>query len=366
MNNNGLSGLLNLGNTCYINTILQCLSHTNLFTNEILNDNKYLKIIEQNINNNNFKLLQKKENSLFINYYIIIKLLWNNCSIINPSNFCSLIFKLSNDLKRHQQGDAGEFFDFIINRIDEELSYQIDINKNNQNTNNIDSILKKRIDKSINYYTSCLKQNDIYVFSFIKQNFYGLKNTKVLCSECKTITESFEMFLSLQLHIEDEIDTISITDCLKNYIKKNILKNENSFYCKKCDKLVNRCYTWMKLWNTPNIMVIQLSRFINNNDITKKINNPVNINININIKTYIDSKYAKYLENNNTCFEYSLYASCCHTGSLNSGHYFAIINYNDNWYKIDDNNVYLLNDILSVYKLLNKYSYILFYKKNIL
>ena len=36
---NGLTGLTNQGNTCYMNSIIQCLSNCKDFRNFILNDN---------------------------------------------------------------------------------------------------------------------------------------------------------------------------------------------------------------------------------------------------------------------------------------------------------------------------------------
>ena len=363
-NNNGLSGLINLGNTCYMNAIIQCLSHTKILTDELLGNDLYLKIIQENIQNDDFKLLQKKDKCLFINYYIIIKLLWNNCSVINPQNFYTLVLKISSFFNRFEQHDSSEFLYFLLDRLDEELSYTISIDKNIKKNKNLDDKLKERIIKSLDYYINFLTNKNVTKFSIIKQQLYGLKNTKVICNECKNLSESFEMFSSLQLNIPSEIDNLTLTDCLDLYVKKEILKGENSFFCNKCNKLVNKGYQWIKLWNTPNIMIIQVVRFVNNNNSSKKVTKLIDIPKNINLKKYTDTNYGKYLELENTCFDYTLYASCCHLGSLNGGHYFSIVQKDSNWYRVDDDDVFLISNETNLNELLKRFSYILFYKKN--
>ena len=79
MQGNGLSSLVNLGNTCYINSTLQCLIHT-----------KKLNEFFDNI----FKTLNKKKTNefqLIKEYDDIRKKMWSQNCTIAPKRFINFI-----------------------------------------------------------------------------------------------------------------------------------------------------------------------------------------------------------------------------------------------------------------------------------
>ena len=363
-NNYGLSGLTNIGNTCYLNSIIQCLSHSSLIRYSILNNNFNLIKLKENINND-IHFLKNINSSIYISLHNILQLLWNNSSVINPTNFYVLIQNITNNFKVHSQQDSSEFLYFLIERLDSEISYNIEIDKQLIKSDNIDDKLKTRISKSIDCFSLFLKHKDSFKYSFFKQIIYGIKTRLIICGNCKTMTETFDIYLLFQLNIpEESTDPLTLCDCFNNYCKKQQLDSTEKFFCNKCDQCVSKAYSWEKLWNTPPIFVIHLLRFINDNANINKQNTSIKIPLNLNIKEYTDDSYYKYLENNNIIFTYELYAACCHIGNTNNGHYFTVIKKDNKWYNIDDESVFKISSFDKLYEILNSYSYILFYNKN--
>ena len=58
----GTSGLINQGNTCYMNSIIQCLSNCEHFRNLLFNSN----LIADLIKTNNYQIEKKKIKNIFI------------------------------------------------------------------------------------------------------------------------------------------------------------------------------------------------------------------------------------------------------------------------------------------------------------
>ena len=105
--NNGLCGLANLGNTCYINSCIQVLSHT-YELNDFLNKETYKK-----------KINNKYDSSLLVEWDNLRKLLWKENSILAPNRFIKVIQKVA-ELKKmdmftgFSQNDLPEFLLFLI------------------------------------------------------------------------------------------------------------------------------------------------------------------------------------------------------------------------------------------------------------
>ena len=108
---NGYKGLQNLGNTCYMNSYLQCLFLTSKFREKIIDCSK---LLDDDKNSNIYPLLFQL-NRLFLflsnkraseSYFTPIEM---KCALPEPFNFSS------------QQQDSSEFGRILIEILEEQL-----------------------------------------------------------------------------------------------------------------------------------------------------------------------------------------------------------------------------------------------------
>ena len=144
--NKGLSGLSNLGNTCFINSCMQILSHT-YELNEFLNLDSFKA-----------KLKNKYDSALLLEWDNLRQLLWSNNCIISPGKFIKTIQKLAQikgmDLfTGYSQNDLPEFLLFLIDCFHNSLSRDIKMTISGQVETETDAIAVQCFEMIKNMYS---------------------------------------------------------------------------------------------------------------------------------------------------------------------------------------------------------------------
>lgn len=332
----GLSGLNNLGNTCFINSCFQVLSHT-YELNEFLNDEKLLcKKIKKN--NDSVLLLEWNE---------LRKLMWSENCTISPKKFLTTIQKLSQiknngNFSGYMQNDIAEFFVFVLNCFHNSVSRKVTLRITGNPENEIDKIAEKCYDLLYNIY---LKE-----YSEILEIFYGINISIIRDLETDElinyIPESFSM---LSLSIPTNIKNPSLYDCMDLYTECECLTGDNAITNEKTGKKINIKKS-IQFFNFPNILIIEIKRYYST---TKKNKTLVSFPLhNLDLSKYIIGYVAQE-------YIYELYGICNHTGGMDGGHYFSYIKNVDNWYKMNDSSV----SEISTDKIITQNAYCLFYRK---
>ena len=273
----GISGLYNLGNSCYLNSILQCLLHLPEFIiymnspklrddleynkkiNKILSNSeqqklefhyKLLKEFEKllkdiwkgipiddllnllntknNSNNDNNNQIEHEEEKSNKNNIIISN---NNKYILDPTDFKKILSEIFPQFAGTYQQDAHEVLTSILD------SFHLALNKTINESGLL--IAASSFDQNllVRKTLSCLADashravND----SFIDDTFFGQLSSIFSCYKChKKLNETYEPFstLALTIPIEKNINLYILPLNPKNHeqIKLNIIINDNMSY----------------------------------------------------------------------------------------------------------------------------------------
>lgn len=303
-----MKGIYNMGNTCYINTIIQSLGYCNIFLNFVL-DGKYKK----NFNTQDNNILEHLEN--------VYKDLWINDQTVMPKELLKgLHIKMHDILNVFEQNDINEFITILIDKINAEVCKPYKPVFKSYNKSSYDNQRKKM---DYNWYLS--NKND---YSPLKDFFYGQIISQIVCGNCEKIHHNYEIFMNIMVPVI--LDT-SLVECIANLLNEDFVNNnedtrENTWKCDNCSKCTKSKKT-IKLWRLPKILIISLKRFSSD---LKKINNR------IIIPEYLDMKPFSISPNK---LQYELKSVALHSGAFHSGHYIAACKNKNKWFLIDDESI---------------------------
>jgi len=330
----GLTGLGNLGNTCFINSTIQCLSHT-YELNNFLNSGTFKKRINK-----------IPESLLLLEWNKLRELMWSENCIIKPAGFISAVQKVArikdiDIFSGYAQNDLTEFLNFLLTSFHESIKREVEMNIKGNIENSVDKL-------AINCY-KMMKNMYSKEYSEFLNMFYGIHVSQISSKESNYTSSSPEPFFTLDVPIGEKK---TLLESIELYTQIETLDGDNKIFNEETG---NKELATKQLifWNLPNILIITLKRFNNDNEKNDEmIDFPLeNLDFSNHVVGY-----------NKDSYKYDLFGICNHYGGVSGGHYTSFVkNANGNWYHFNDTNV----NKVKTESIKTKMAYCFFYRKKI-
>jgi len=330
----GLGGIVNLGNTCFMNTAIQCLSHTNEFREYFLKEKYHADTPRDGVDD------------IIVQWYRLMNGMWEDNTTVSPITFMKTIrtLALKNDrnlnFARYVQNDIQEFIIFFLDLIHESLKKTVKVNIKG----NVKNALDKMAIQAAESWKLFFEKN----YSIVVNLFYGQIMTVINDTDGNLASTSFNPICVFVLPIPSiiEQDEITINDCFRLYLKEETLEGDNKWKNEKDEYVVAKKH--IEIWEFPKNLIISLNRFNNKG---RKLNQLVKFPEALDLNEFC----AGY---NKTGSIYELYGICNHHGNSMGGHYYAYVKHNDKWYNFNDSSV----TEISAESLITNSAYCLFYR----
>ena len=338
----GVIGLRNLGNTCFINSSLQCLSATIPLTDYFLGYDYKSEVNKENFLGTGGKLV--------VAYAELMKRMWlGNRSVVEPLDFKQQLSTFAPQFSGHHQHDAQELLSYLLDGIHEDLNRV----KNRPFVEDKDCDGTQDELDAIAAWKNYLTRNK----SLVVDLFQGQLRNTCKCLVCAHVNIRFEPFMYLSLPINDSCK--SLDDCFDLYVKQETLEGSNQWYCEKCKKHVDATKK-SDLWILPPILIVHLKRFKYNDNgkAGSKNDQPISYPVSQwDLKHHVKNRKGIYPM-------YDLYAVSNHMGGLGGGHYKAttLNRFDDLWYEFNDSEYKSIAE--TAHKDYAKSAYVLFYNRS--
>ncbi|XP_037769753.1 ubiquitin carboxyl-terminal hydrolase 36 isoform X1 [Chelonia mydas] len=299
------AGLHNLGNTCFLNSTVQCLTYTPPLANYLLS-----KEHSRSCHQGGFCMMCIMQNHM-------IQAFANSGNAIKPVSFIRDLKKIARHFRFGSQEDAHEFLRYTIDAMQKAC---------------------------LNGYTKLDRQTQ--ATTLVHQIFGGYLRSRVKCSVCKSVSDTYDPYLDVALEIRQ---AANIVRALELFVRPDMLSGENAYMCAKCKRKVPATKRFT-VHRASNVLTLSLKRFANfsGGKITKDVGYPEFLNV----RPYMS-------QSSGDPVMYGLYAVLVHSGySCHAGHYYCYVKAsNGQWYQMNDSLVHSSN----IKVVLNQQAYVLFY-----
>ncbi|KAG6466736.1 hypothetical protein ZIOFF_075438 [Zingiber officinale] len=305
------AGLANLGNTCFLNSVLQCLTYTEPFA-AYLQSGKH----KSSCHTAGFCAMCALQNH-------VITALQSSGKIVSPSHLVKNLRCVSRSFQNSRQEDAHEYM-----------------------VNLLESMHKCCLPSGVPS-----ESPSAYEKSLVHKIFGGRLQSQVKCMRCNYSSNKFDPFLDLSLEI---VKADSLLKALAHYTKVEQLDGgQKQYQCQNCKEKV-KALKQLTIYKAPHVLTIHLKRFYSH-DPGQKIDKKVEFEPSLDLKPFVSDQQGGNLK-------YTLYGVLVHAGwSTRSGHYYCYVRTSSGlWHSLDDNQVHQVSEKT----VLAQKAYMLFYVRN--
>ncbi|XP_072276727.1 ubiquitin carboxyl-terminal hydrolase 19 isoform X2 [Pyxicephalus adspersus] len=214
----GFTGLVNLGNTCFMNSVIQSLSNTRELR-DYFQDHSF----ESEINCNN---PLGTGGRLAVSFAVLLRALWKGTHhAFQPSKLKAIVASKASQFTGYAQHDAQEFMAFLLDGLHEDLNRI----QNKPYTETVDSDGRPDEEVADEAWLRHKMRND----SFVVDLFQGQYKSKLVCPVCAKVSITFDPFLYLPVPLPQKQKVLTVYYFAKEPHKKPIkflvsISKENS------------------------------------------------------------------------------------------------------------------------------------------
>ncbi|KAF8344708.1 hypothetical protein F5887DRAFT_969390 [Amanita rubescens] len=306
----GRRGLLNLGQTCFLNVVLQSFVHNPLLRNYFLGDK------------HNWKQCKNENCTCCEMDKLFAETFSDDSTPYGPYTFLATTWRASAELAGYAQQDAHEFFISALSQI----------------------------------HATSRGSTEVSCNCIIHSTFAGQLQSNVKCERCKNVTTTVDPILDISLELKGKGGEIgsgenSLAACLRRYTQPEKLASKE-YSCAKCGKAAHEASKRLSIRRLPPVLSFQFKRFeqkATDKTTTRKIGTQIHFPATLNMAPYT-TLYMREAEKENGgmpasfvgpdgMYEYDLFAVINHEGQMNNGHYTNFARFGDEWYRFDDDKV---------------------------
>lgn len=297
----GIRGFVNMGSTCFMSSVIQTFIHNPIIRDYFMTEGHMYCPQDKN------DCITCSIDEIFTNFYTS-----NKISGFGPVSLLNAAWKINKSLAGYSEQDAHEFWQFLVNQLHQDLT---DKHK--------DPFLLKREN---NDEGSC--------DCIVHKTFSSDLQSSITCLQCGNVTNTIDPIIDFSLGIKNSQDLI---ECFKHFTQDE--KLDVKYNCSNC-KTKTSVSKKLSILKFPNVLAIQLKRFEHTQS-SIKLENFIKFPNFLNMSEFSTSYQ---LDNQiDPKLNYELFGIICHIGSVNTGHYVAVIKNNKGeWFKFDDSVVTLM------------------------